>query len=279
MAEIQLVAETGREAGTRSSKRLRREGKIPGVVYGHGQDPLAVAVDARELRHALNTEAGVNALINLSIDGRTPSRCRGCCSATPCATPSPTSTSRSCGATRSWRRRPFTLVGEAKEVTNNDGVVEQALFALTIHATPSAIPSHIEVDISELTIGDAIRVGDLKLPAGVTTEVDPEEAIVVGQGAQIERARPHPRGRHRGPARARRGRAAEEAEGEGGEALDRGRRRWRRCRRGRRGSRRELSADWLVVGLGNPGVEYVGHPPQRRRRRRLPAGGPPRRAR
>ena len=54
MAEIQLIAETGREAGSRSSKRLRREGKIPGVVYGHGADPVSVAVDARELRYALN---------------------------------------------------------------------------------------------------------------------------------------------------------------------------------------------------------------------------------
>jgi large subunit ribosomal protein L25 len=185
MAEIQLVAETGREAGTRSSKRLRREGKIPGVVYGHGTEPVAIAVDARELRHALNTDAGVNALINLSIDG-----------ASKLTMP------------RVLQRHPvrntvthvdfqvvsrdevmaadvaFTLVGEAKDVTNNDGVVEQALFALTIHATPSAIPSHIEVDISGLTIGDAIRVGDLKLPPGVTTEVDPEEAIVVAQGAQ-----------------------------------------------------------------------------------------------
>ena len=185
MAEIQLVAEIGREAGTRSSKRLRREGRIPAVVYGHGTDPVSISVDARELRHALNTEAGVNALINLSIDG-----------------------TRTLTMPRVLQRHPvrnsvthvdfqvvsrdevmaadvpFTLVGEAKEVTNNDGVVEQALFALTIHATASTIPSHIEVDISNLTIGDAIRVGDLKLPSGVTTEVDPEEAIVVGQGAQ-----------------------------------------------------------------------------------------------
>jgi large subunit ribosomal protein L25 len=78
----------------------------------------------------------------------------------------------------------FTIVGEAKHVSDNDGVVEQALFALTINATPSAIPQHLEVDISDLRIGDAIRVGDLKLPAGVTTDIDPEEAIVVAQGAQ-----------------------------------------------------------------------------------------------
>ena len=185
MAEIQLVAETGREAGSRSSKRLRREGKIPGVVYGHGQEPLAVAVDARELRHALNTEAGVNALINLSIDGKNTLTMPRVLQRHPVRN-SVTHVDFQVVSRDEVMAAdvPFRLVGEAKEVTNNDGVVEQALFALTIHATPSAIPSHIEVDISDLTIGDAIRVGDLKLPAGVTTEVDPEEAIVVGQGAQ-----------------------------------------------------------------------------------------------
>jgi large subunit ribosomal protein L25 len=185
MAEIQLVAETGREAGSRSSKRLRREGKIPGVVYGHGQEPLAVAVDARELRHALNTEAGVNALINLSIDGKSTLTMPRVLQRHPVRN-SVTHVDFQVVSRDEVMAAdvPFSLIGEAKEVTNNDGVVEQALFALTIHATPSAIPSHIEIDISNLTIGDAIRVGDLKLPAGVTTEVDPDEAIVVGQGAQ-----------------------------------------------------------------------------------------------
>lgn len=186
MAEIQLTAETGREPGTRSSKRLRREGKIPAVVYGHGADPVSIAVDARELRHALNTEAGVNALVNLSIDGDKQLTMARVLQRHPVRN---TVTHVDFQVVRRDEVMaadvPFTLVGEAKEVTNNDGVVEQALFALTIHATPANIPAHIEVDISGLTIGDAIRVGDLKLPSGVTTEVDPEEAIVVGQAAQV----------------------------------------------------------------------------------------------
>jgi large subunit ribosomal protein L25 len=186
MAEIQLIAETGREPGSRSSKRLRREGKIPAVVYGHGADPVSIAVDARELRHALNTEAGVNALVNLSIDGASQLTMARVLQRHPVRN---TVTHVDFQVVRRDEVMAadvsFTLVGEAKEVTNNDGVVEQALFALTIHATPANIPSHIEVDISELTIGDAVRVGDLKLPSGVTTEVDPEEAIVVGQAAQV----------------------------------------------------------------------------------------------
>ncbi len=69
MAEITLTATTGRTTGTRSSRRLRAEGKVPAVVYGLGRDPVAVTVDWRELRTALTTDAGLNALIDLSIEG------------------------------------------------------------------------------------------------------------------------------------------------------------------------------------------------------------------
>ena len=65
MAEVVLAAEVGRPTGSRAVRRLRREGKIPGVIYGHGTDPLPVAVVARELRVALNSEAGANQLLSL----------------------------------------------------------------------------------------------------------------------------------------------------------------------------------------------------------------------
>ena len=69
MAEITLAASTGRATGSRPSGRLRGQGKVPGTVYGLGKDSVSVAVDWRELRHALTTDAGLNAVIDLSIDG------------------------------------------------------------------------------------------------------------------------------------------------------------------------------------------------------------------
>jgi large subunit ribosomal protein L25 len=63
---------------------------------------------------------------------------------------------------------PISLVGEAEAVHREDGIVSQELFSLTVQATPGNIPNSIEVDISELKVGDTIRVGDLKLPEGVT---------------------------------------------------------------------------------------------------------------
>jgi large subunit ribosomal protein L25 len=156
------------------------------VLYGHGVDSQALAVDNRELRAALQSDAGLNALISLTVDA-----------------------TNHLTMARQLQRHPVRgsvdhvdfvivrrdevvavevpvhLVGEALEVHRSDGLVEQQLFSLVINATPANIPSTIDVDVSELTIGDAVRVGDLKLPAGVTTDVDPEEPIVAGQASRV----------------------------------------------------------------------------------------------
>ena len=68
---------------------------------------------------------------------------------------------------------------------HGDGLVDQQLFTLSINAVPAAIPTSIEVDVSGLTIGAAIRVSDVTLPSGVTTDVDPEAAIAIGQPPRV----------------------------------------------------------------------------------------------
>jgi large subunit ribosomal protein L25 len=80
---------------------------------------------------------------------------------------------------------PVHLLGEAEKVQRADGLVEQQVFSLTVQATPANIPAAIEVDISGLDIGDVIRVGDLPLPSGVATELDPEEPVVAGQASRV----------------------------------------------------------------------------------------------
>jgi len=187
MEEVTLAAELGRPTGSRPSRRLRTAGKVPAVLYGHGTDPMALSVDSRDLRAALTGDAGLNALITLSVDSE-----------------------RHLAMARHLQRHPvkgtvdhvdfvivrrdeivtaevpITLVGEPTELNQNDGIVEQQLFTLTIKAKPMEIPSGLEADISGLVIGEAVRVADLKLPSGVETEVDPEEAVVVGQPPAAE---------------------------------------------------------------------------------------------
>ena len=187
MPEITLAAEVGRPLGSSATRRLRREGRIPGVVYGHGTDPVPVSVEARELRVALSGESGTNSLLSLRAGEQT-----------------------FLTLARELQRHPVkgtvihvdfqivrrdeviaaqvqvSLVGEALEVHHGDGLVDQQLFALSVHARPADIPTVVEIDISELVIGGSIRVADLKLPAGVSTDVDPEAAVVVGQPPRVQ---------------------------------------------------------------------------------------------
>jgi large subunit ribosomal protein L25 len=186
MDEVSLVADVGRVKGSSEARRLRLAGKVPGVLYGHGIDPIDVAVGSRELRTALTSKSGLNALISLDVDG-----------------------TRHLAMARQLQRHPVRrsidhvdfvvvrrdevvsvevpihLVGEALEVERADGLVEQSLHSLVVHAKPGDIPNAIEVDITDLAIGEAIRVSDLKLPAGATTDVDPEETVVAGQATRM----------------------------------------------------------------------------------------------
>lgn len=189
MPDITLVAELGRPLGSRSSGRLRAAGKIPGVVYGHGNDPVPVAVDARELRAVLNTEAGLNALITLDLGGKTTLAMAKDIQRHP--TRHTVSHIDFLVVSRDEvisADIPVTLVGEAEEVLKADGVVDQQLFTLTVHTKPGDIPNAIEVDVTGLAVGTTVRVGDLTLPAGVSTDVDPETAVVVGQPPQVTAA-------------------------------------------------------------------------------------------
>ena len=181
MSEIVLTADTTRQTGTRPSKRLRREQRVPAVVYGLSQDPVSIDVAWVDLRGALTTDAGVNAVIHLEIAGE-----------------------KQMSIVKDLQRHPvrrdvihvdflridpdedvtvdvpLVMIGEAKAVTDADGMVDQNLFSLTVNASPENIPNELEMDISALGIGDSLRVSDIVLPTGVTTDVDPDETVAIG---------------------------------------------------------------------------------------------------
>lgn len=212
MAEIILAAETGRPTGSSASRRLRASGKIPAVVYGGGMEPTSVAVDWKELRAALTTDRGLNALITLDVDG-----------------------TRRTAVVKELQRHPvrrevlhvdflavdvtkeittdvlLTLTGEPEKVLREQGVVEQILSALVVSAKPADVPGHIDVDVSDLDIGHVITVGDLDLPPSVTTDVDPDEVIATAKLTSLAFVTEE---EEAAAAEAE----AEEAEGEGAEA-------------------------------------------------------------
>jgi len=196
MAEITLKAHTGRPTGSRVSNRLRAEGRVPGVVYGLHAEPTPVAVEWRELRQVLTTDAGLNALIDLEIDGDTK------LSIVKELQRDPVHHTVDHVDFLLIRRDqaivvdvPIVLSGEAESVLRQDGMIDQILVSLAVHAKPADIPNEIVIDISNMRIGDAIRIGDLQLPSGVTTDLDGEDAIVTAsvsstavEAAEIEAA-------------------------------------------------------------------------------------------
>jgi large subunit ribosomal protein L25 len=226
MAEIILHATPRPPQGTRPARRLRGEGKVPGVVYGLGGEPITLSVDWRDLRAALVTEQGLNAVIHLDIDGST--------------TPTLVKDIQRHKVRRDVLQADFIRVdlsktvdvevtvhleGEAEAVNREGGVVDQVLTALLITAKPDDIPSGLTIDISGLEIGSALRVSDIVLPAGVTTPVDPDDAVVTASHGvseeELEAAAAEVAGEPEEGAEAEEaaeGEGAEAAEGEGGEA-------------------------------------------------------------
>ena len=178
MSEVTLRAETGRITGTRPSRRLRRQGKVPATLYGHDTDAVSIAVGARELRTALSTEAGINAVINLAVGEETHT-----------------------SLARQLQRHPtrgdiihldfvkialtdrvdavvhVELVGDPIGVTDEGGIIETVSNTVNVHTLVTAIPESIRIDISGLGAGQSVRVADLPVLDGVEYLDDPDQPI------------------------------------------------------------------------------------------------------
>jgi large subunit ribosomal protein L25 len=177
MSEATLIAELRQERGKRPAGRFRREGRVPAVVYGLQSDAQSVTVPERELVHILSGAAGANTLITLKVDGtdqlalarelqRDPVKGKVLHVDFVRVRADQTVTAEV----------PLHLTGDAEGVALG-GILEQALFTITIEALPRDIPTAIEHDVSALGMGDQLRVRDLAVPAGVTVQLDEEELV------------------------------------------------------------------------------------------------------
>lgn len=167
MKKVALTAEK-RESGKGVSRRLRFNKRIPAVLYGKSVDPLAISVDWNEMEKLVKGEAGMNVMVDLSIAGA----------------------DSGLALIRDYQADPFKrnfthidfqaitmsdqlevevpidLVGKSIGVKEG-GVLEQMRRTIHIKALPDKIPSKLEVDISELNIGDSIHADEVQLPEGV----------------------------------------------------------------------------------------------------------------
>jgi large subunit ribosomal protein L25 len=175
---VKLVVQNRSALGSAESRRLRRRGLIPGVLYGRGE-PIAITIPERELRHALTGAGGTHAVLDVVVeDGKTHS-----------------------SVLKEYQQDPVkgyithidlqevrldqpihasvivTLTGEARGVKEG-GVLTQVTNTVNIEALPLEIPEHLELDVSDLGIGDSARLAQLHVPDGVTLLDDPEETVL-----------------------------------------------------------------------------------------------------
>ena len=170
-------------------------------------EPISIAIVRRELRLALSGPAGVNTVLDLTVDGKVYPAIVKELQRHPVRRNVSTSTSsRSTSTKRSPIAIPVRLEGEAKAVIDEGGLVDPAVDTIEVRTTPRNIPNEIVIDITDMTMDTVITLGDIKLPAGVTAVADPDMAVVtvlVTRGEEVEEPR-RGRGRRRGR-RSRRG--------------------------------------------------------------------------
>ncbi len=176
--ETKLQAEKRDETGKGVARRLRAGGRVPGVLYGHDLESVALSVDAREMFHILHGGAGSNALVDLVVDGK-----------------------EHLALAREIQRDhihntlihiDFLAVSRTEKITANvqvietgeaagvkeGGVIEHHLREVAVECFPQDVPDQIEIDISEIELGGMVHVSDLAAPEGVTILTNPQDAVL-----------------------------------------------------------------------------------------------------
>ena len=178
--ETNLKAKVRENSGSAQSRRSRGEGNIPAVVYGLGMEPVSVEIDAREFTNALKTEAGSNVIFNLEIGKEK-------------------YTALAREIQKHVYRNEFLHVdfvqvdlsqtvdadvqvnftGIPMGVKEEGGVIQTVNSTITITALPTNIPTSLDLDISELNVGDNLAAADVDLPEGVELANDEDDSILI----------------------------------------------------------------------------------------------------
>jgi len=176
---IKLEVQDRESRGSAESRRLRKQGLIPGVLYGGGTEPHAFSVAERELRRALTGDAGLHAILDVTVDGE-----RARPSILKAYQQDPVRGTLTHIDLQEVRldqpiqaRVVVELVGEPVGVTEG-GVLSQVNREITVEALPMEIPEHLELDVSGMAIGDTLRLADMRAQDGVKFLDDPEETVL-----------------------------------------------------------------------------------------------------
>lgn len=194
--QVELPVATRSEVGKAANRRLRAAGKIPGVVYGRAEGAVAVAVDAHVFSKTVPEANWFSSVIRLHIEGA------------EAEDQEPTVMIREVQRDLVARRLlsvdflrisleeavraqiPVVTVGESPGVKQG-GILEHIAHEVIVECLPMDMPDHLELDISEMEIGDSLRLRDLVAPPGVTLTAQPDDVLVVlAPPVQFEEAVP-----------------------------------------------------------------------------------------
>jgi large subunit ribosomal protein L25 len=192
MAKVSLAAASRMESGKGVARSLRREGRVPATLYGHGIAARSLSVDHKLLSKLLDVIGGEAALVDVSIDGSAP---------VPALVRE---------VQRNPVRRsdvihidlyavvateaitvdvPVHILGVADGVRNHGGVLDHHLHRLTVKVLPADIPEHIDVDVTELGVGHAIHVRDITIAKGeIMNDADVSIVSVIQARAEVAAA-------------------------------------------------------------------------------------------
>ncbi|MEE9217548.1 MAG: 50S ribosomal protein L25 [Acidobacteriota bacterium] len=183
MPEIVLLAERRTELGKNSNRRLRKRGKVPAVVYGAGAEPLSIAIDPKYLWQILRSQTGANTLFFLELDGKRDSKTHLLIH--DVQYDPVTDHMLHVDLTRVSMEKeirvhvPVKIVGTAKGVKMEAGILDFVTREVEILCLPANIPDHIQVDVSELEVGDSLRVEDLSGAEGCRILTEAERTVIV----------------------------------------------------------------------------------------------------
>lgn len=183
MAKIQSLKAAKRDAaGTSVAKKLRREGKVPAVIYGGKQDNYGVVLDAVEIRDLLSHSASENILVRLDIDGAREQNKLALIQAVQHHPLTSAIIHVDFHAVSEDEEIvasvPLELVGECAGVKQG-GLLDQQLHALEVRCKPALLPEKLEGDVSELGLGAPFHVSEVKWPDGVTPVLSGDVVVAI----------------------------------------------------------------------------------------------------
>lgn len=191
MAQNKLVVSIRSRLGKGGAKKIRREGNIPSIIYGKGNEPIPLVVNPNDLKVALSTEAGENTLLELKIKDNDHEisklvLLRDIQFDYVTSKPIHFDFQEILMQEKLSVKVPVKITGVAPGVKDEQGILEEILREIEVECLPIDIPNYFEVDVSQLKLGDSIHISDLSVSEKLTILQDPEETVVTILTPKVE---------------------------------------------------------------------------------------------